>query len=72
MRILVEVIDSSGVEAAGSALDAMHRVALLQQKLCQVASVLAGNACDQRAASRLSHLRVCIRMQRLTGAASRA
>ena len=48
MRILVEVIDPGGVEAAGPAFDAMHGVALLQQKLRQVAAVLAGDAGDQR------------------------
>ena len=31
MRILIEVIDPVGVEAAGPALDAMHVIALLQQ-----------------------------------------
>ena len=48
MRILVEVIDPGGVEAARPALDAMHGVALVQQKLRQVAAVLAGDAGDQR------------------------
>ena len=47
MRILVEVIDPGGVEAASPALDAMHGIALLQQQLRQVAAVLAGDACDQ-------------------------
>ena len=45
--ILIKVIDSGGVEAAGSALDAMHGVALLQQQLRKVAAVLAGNTSDQ-------------------------
>ena len=43
------MIDPGGVEAAGSALDAMHCVALLQQQLRQVAAVLAGDASDQGA-----------------------
>ena len=43
MGILVKVIDAVGVEAAGAALDAMYRVALLQQQLRQVAAVLAGD-----------------------------
>ena len=47
MGILIEVIDPGGVEAAGSALDAMHGVALLQKQLRQVAAVLAGDAGDQ-------------------------
>ena len=48
MRILIQVIDPGGVEAAGPALDAMHGIALFQQQLRQVAAVLAGDAGDQR------------------------
>jgi hypothetical protein len=44
---LVEVIDAAGVEAAGPPLDAVHRIALLQQQLGQIGAVLAGNAGDQ-------------------------
>lgn len=47
VRILIQVIDPSGVEAAGPALDPVHQIALLQQKLRQVTAVLACNACDQ-------------------------
>ena len=47
VRILIEVINPGGVEAAGPALNAMHGVALLQQQLRQVAAVLAGDAGDQ-------------------------
>ena len=45
--ILIEVVDSLGVEAAGPALDAMHAVALFQQQLGQVGAILAGDAGDQ-------------------------
>ena len=33
VRVLIEVVDAAGVEAAGSALDAMHLVSLLQEQL---------------------------------------
>ena len=49
MRILIEVINPGGVEAARPALDAMHGVALLQQQLRKVAAVLAGDSGDQGA-----------------------
>ena len=47
MRILIKVIDPGGIKTAGSALDAMHHIALLEQELRQVAAVLAGDAGDQ-------------------------
>ena len=47
VRILVEVINAGGVEAAGPALDAMDGVALVQQQLRQIRAVLAGDAGDQ-------------------------
>lgn len=47
VRILVEVIDSVGVEQRRTALQAMDFVALAQQEFCQVGAVLSGNACDQ-------------------------
>lgn len=48
MRILVDMVDPLGVEQRGAALDAMHLVALLEQKLGQVRSVLPGNPGDKR------------------------
>jgi hypothetical protein len=45
--VLVEVIDAAGVEAAGPPLDAVHRIALFQQELGQVGTVLAGDAGDK-------------------------
>ena len=47
MRVLVEVVDAAGVEAAGTALDAMHLVPLFQEQLSKVAAVLASDASDQ-------------------------
>ena len=47
LRILIEVVDPRGVEAAGAPLDAMHRVAFLQQQLRQITAVLACDAGDQ-------------------------
>ena len=45
--VLVQVVDAVGVEQAGPALDAMHFVALVEQKFGQVGAVLPGDAGDQ-------------------------
>ena len=45
MGVLVEVINSTGIEAARPALDTVHLVALLQQQLREVATVLTGYSC---------------------------
>ena len=47
MGVLVEMIDAIGVEATGAALDAVHDIALLQQQLSQIRTILASDACDQ-------------------------
>ena len=47
VRILVKMIDPGGVETAGSALDAMYDITFLQQKLSEVAAVLACDPGDQ-------------------------
>src|SRR5690606_2818386 len=47
VRILVQVVDPVGVEQAAAALDAVYFVALLQQKLGQVRTILPGDASDQ-------------------------
>jgi hypothetical protein len=47
VRVLVDVVHPLGVEAAGTALDAVHDVAFVQQKFSQVAAVLAGDAGDE-------------------------
>ena len=48
VRILIQMIDAVGVEQRGPALDAVHFVALAEQKLGKVGAVLAGDAGDQR------------------------
>jgi hypothetical protein len=47
VRILVEVIDAVGIEQRGATLDAMHLVALVEQELGEIGTVLAGHAGDQ-------------------------
>ena len=47
MGILVEVVNPAGVEATGTALDAVYLITLLQQELSQIAAVLAGDACNE-------------------------
>ena len=47
VRVLIQVINSTGVEAARTPLDPMHLIALLQQKLREITTVLAGDASDQ-------------------------
>ena len=43
MRILVEVVNPVRVEERGTALDAMHLVALFEQEFGKVGAVLTGN-----------------------------
>jgi hypothetical protein len=47
MRILIQVIDSIGIEGRRPALDAVHLVAFAEQQLRQISTVLAGDAGDQ-------------------------
>ena len=44
VRVLIEMIDPAGIEAARSPLDTMHLITLLQQQLRQIAAVLASYA----------------------------
>ena len=46
VRVLIQVIDPAGVEAARAPLDAMHLIPLLKQQLRQVAAVLPRDAGD--------------------------
>lgn len=46
MGILIDVIDPGGVEQRGTALDAMHLVALFQKEFGQIGAVLTGDAGD--------------------------
>ena len=47
MRVLVEVVDAVRVQLGSTSFDAMHLVALVEQELRQVGSVLAGDAGDE-------------------------
>ena len=46
IRMLIEPIDSMSVETTTSALDAVNLVALGQQQLSQIRSILTSDACD--------------------------
>ena len=48
MGVLIKVIDTACVEAAGAALNPVHHITFLQQQLRQIAAVLAGDPSDQR------------------------
>ena len=48
MRIMVDVIDAAGVEGAGPANNSVNFIAFVQQQLCQVGAVLAGDAGNER------------------------
>ena len=45
--LLYQMIDPRRIGNGGSAGNAVNLISLLQQKLCQVRSILSGNACDQ-------------------------
>src|SRR4051812_18840421 len=49
MRVLIKMVDALGVEGRGTALQAVHFVAFLQQQLRQIGAVLAGDAGNQSA-----------------------
>ncbi len=46
VRVLIEVVDPVGVEQGGAALDAVNFITLLQKKLCEIGTVLSGDAGD--------------------------
>jgi hypothetical protein len=48
VRILVQVIDAIGVERRRAPLDAVNLVALPEQELRKIRTVLAGNSSNQR------------------------
>src|SRR3954452_1282705 len=48
VRVVVEVIDSVGVDQRRPALNAMNRITFGQQQLGKIGAVLTGDACDQR------------------------
>ncbi|MNL39841.1 hypothetical protein D3C87_1621500 [compost metagenome] len=48
VRVFVDMVDALGVEERGPALDAMHLIALFEQKLGQVGAILARDTGDER------------------------
>ena len=44
VRVLIEVVNAVCVEERGAAFDAVHLIALAQQKFCQIGSVLPSDA----------------------------
>ncbi len=46
--VLVDVVDTLGIEQGSATLDAVHLVAFFKEKLGEVGTVLAGDAGDQR------------------------
>jgi hypothetical protein len=48
VRVLVKMIYAISIEQGGAALDAVHCVALGEQKFGEVCTILAGNAGDER------------------------
>jgi hypothetical protein len=47
MRVLIQMVDTIGIEQRGTALDAVDLVALVEQQFGQISAVLAGNAGNQ-------------------------
>ena len=47
MRILIQMIDTVGIEQRTAALDAVHVVALVEQEFGEIGAVLAGDAGDE-------------------------
>ena len=43
VRVRVEMVDPLRVEKGSAALDPVNRVSLLDQEICQISSILAGN-----------------------------
>ena len=46
-RVLVDMVDTRGVEQAGAPLDAVHHVAFGEQEFSQIGAILASDAGDQ-------------------------
>jgi hypothetical protein len=47
MRVHIEMVNAPGIEGAGPAYQTMHFITLGQEKLGQIAAVLASYACNQ-------------------------
>src|SRR5439155_12675294 len=48
VRVLIEMVDPFGVEQGSAPLDAVHHIALAEEKFGQIGAVLAGDSGDQR------------------------
>jgi hypothetical protein len=48
VRIFVKMIDAGSIQGAGPANDAVNFVTLLQQQICEIGTILTGDAGDQR------------------------
>ena len=55
MRVAVNVVDALGIECARAAHDAVHVVALGEQQLSEIRSVLPGHAGDEGFFGRCAH-----------------
>ena len=53
VRVLVDVVNTLGIEQRRATLDAMDNIALFQQKLRQIRAILPSNTRDQRDFSHL-------------------
>jgi hypothetical protein len=62
--VLIKMVDAIRVEERGPPLDAVDLIALVQQQLCQVSAVLAGDTGDQC----LLHARPSSSEKKTTGA----
>src|SRR5207247_10938994 len=47
VRVLIEMINTFGIECGGAANDAMDFVVLAEQQLCEIRAVLSGDAGDK-------------------------
>ena len=47
VTVLIEMIDTVGIEKRGPTLDAVNRVAFFQQQLGKIGAVLAGDTGDK-------------------------
>src|SRR3546814_13610995 len=48
MTVLIEMVDTPGVDRGRAPLDAMHRIAAIQQHLGEIGAILSGGPGNQR------------------------
>jgi len=60
VRILVDMVDTVGIEQRRTAFDAMDLVTFGKEKFGKVRSVLAGDSCDEGFFQRDSPLLACV------------